>query len=173
MACIIFIPFLSQAQNNVLLYGGNAFYWSDARTDTTKEIDAETGEILWKIVSKEAAFTKMNKETIYSSSDKETTEPVFKYNNLDEVKYFQTLFKSKPEFKGIPPFSIDKMVINKAGKPIYFELHFDDVANAKTLREKWGSLVEKYVKNMPNWQPGLYQRQPVIYYLGEYIHIGA
>lgn len=173
MASIIFIPFLSKAQNNVLLYGGNAFYWSDARTDTTKETDAETGEILWKIVAKDAAFTKMNKETIYSSSDKETTEPVFKYNNQDEAKYLQTLFKSKQEFKGIPPFLIDKMVINKAGKPIYFELHFDDVANAKTLREKWGSLVEKYIKNMPKWQPGLYQGQPVIFYLDEYFHIGV
>lgn len=169
--------FPAKAQNrgnmNAILYNGNAFYWTDNKTDTITETDAETGEMVLKIIAWEAAFIRMNEETIYNNRTfKETTEPEFEYNHLDAQQYLQQLFRTQPKYQEIPAFSIRKMVINKQGKPIFFEIQFDDVANNRALREKWSYLIENAVKTMPRWKPGKYKEIPVLFFLDGSIHVG-
>lgn len=161
---------ISNAQNeNALLYHGNAFYWKDAGIDTTWVADPETGEIAIKIQRVEGAIIRMNDEKVYNGTQKETIAPVFDYNGWDEAKYFQSVFKSR--YNDMPSFTIHKMVINQYGKPVYFELFFDDAANARMLKLKWEAAIEKAIVNMPRWQAGKYKNQTVLFYINPEIHI--
>jgi len=169
-ATFLFLSLTSNAQNeNALLYHGNAFYWRDARMDTVRVEDAETGEIAVMVTRVEGAITKMNEEQIYNIGNKETALPVFDYDGKDAQAHLQTKIKSI--YSDFPAFTIQKMVINQYGKPVYFELIFDDADNAKALRLKWESAIEKLIVNMPRWQPGRYKNKPVLFYLLGEIHI--
>ncbi|KAA5536319.1 hypothetical protein F0919_01225 [Taibaiella lutea] len=170
LAAFLFLSINSKAQNeNALLYHGNAFYWTDARIDTTEVIDVETGETIIKIERVEGAITRMNNEPVYNGTYKETVPPVFQYNGQNEEAYLQTIIKS--HYNDIPAFTIQKMVINEYGKPVYFELIFDDMSNARLLRLKWEPAIEKLIVNMPRWEPGKYKNKPALFYLNPEVHI--
>ena len=114
----------------------------------------------------------MNEEIIYNNRTfRETTEPAFEYNHQDAQQYLQQLFKTQPKYQQIPAFSIRKMVINKQGKLIFFEIQFDDVANNRFLKDKWGYLIENALKTMPRWKPGKYKEIPVLFFIDGSIHL--
>lgn len=157
---------------NAILFAGNAFYWSNATTDTLTEEDKETGEYVTRIVRYESAIALMNKDTVYNSDGyKNTQAPVFKYNGLDASRYLTGIFKGKKEYAGLSSFTVSKVVINKTGKVVFFELRFDDYANAKALKDKWDEQVEDAIKRMPNWEPGTYNHKVVPFYLFEEIKV--
>jgi hypothetical protein len=170
LAAFSFLSLNSNAQNeNALLYHGNAFYWTDARIDTAEVADVETGETIIKIERVEGAITRMNNEHVYNGTYKETVPPVFQYNGKNEATYLQMIMKSR--YNDIPAFTIQKMVINEYGKPVYFELIFDDASNARALKLKWEPAIEKLIVNMPRWEPGKYKNKPVLFYINPEVHI--
>lgn len=151
---------------NKTTFNGNSFYWTkETAPDTVTVLDVVSNQETVMLTAKDPVIEKMNNEPVTES----TSVPAqFRNGNKNFSEYLKDRLNERgiqiPE--SIRQISVNKIVINKTGRLVYYELTFletglNEKGTIKDYDNKLTPVLEEIIADSPDWMPASANGKPV------------